>query len=292
MNLLSISQLSREDIISLIDSASRMKREKVGKLLQDKILAMIFEYPSTRTKVSFHSAMKQLGGSVISLSWDELQLSRGEEIEDTALVLSRYVDGLLIRSRHSILEEFAKHSSIPVINGLSEVEHPCQVLSDFLTIKEKKGLRAKIAWIGDGNNVCNSLLLGCGILGMEVRVASPQGYEPKEEIVRKARTLGGKIEICNEPREAAEGADVLYTDVWVSLGQEGEREERELAFKKFRIDEELVSLGRNPIVMHCLPAYRGKEITPEVLYGKNSVVFEQAENRLHLQKALLAKFLK
>lgn len=289
-----ISVLDAKDIVKeLFDLADRLKKEK-GEPLKKKTLAMIFEKPSTRTRISFEVAMAQLGGNAIYMSPGEMQLSRGENIADTARVLSRYVDAVAIRAHsHSDVAEFAKHSEIPVINALTDLEHPCQALSDLYTIKKrKKSFDIRLAYIGDGNNVCNSLILASAIVGMHIAVATPRGYEPDENIVKKAKRLSKKIELTHEPREAAKGADIIYTDVWVSMGQEREKEKRLKAFKDYKIDKEIVKLGNNPLIMHCLPAKRGLEITSEVLESKNSIVFEQAENRLHMQRAVLHKLMK
>ncbi|MEM4504335.1 MAG: ornithine carbamoyltransferase, partial [Archaeoglobaceae archaeon] len=226
------------------------------------------------------------------LNWNDLQLGRGEPIKDTARVMSRYVHAVMMRvRRHETIEEFARFSSIPVINGLSNLEHPCQIIADLLTIKEKKGLKGiKIAWVGDGNNVCNSLILASTMLGIEISVACPEGFEPNPEIIRKAKSFG-EVKILRDPKDAVKDADVIYTDVWASMGQEAEREKRLKVFKKYQVNEELVSIAKDAIVMHCLPAHRGEEITDEVIESERSVVFDQAENRLHAQKAILLKLI-
>lgn len=289
-----ISVLDAKDIVKeLFELADRLKKEK-SEPLKKKSLAMIFEKPSTRTRISFEVAIAQLGGNAMYMSPGEMQLSRGENIADTARVLSRYVDAVAIRAhKHSDVVEFAKHSEVPVINALTELEHPCQALSDLYTIKKrKKNFDLKLAYIGDGNNVCNSLILACAIVGMRTAVATPRGYEPDRNTVEKARKLSKKIEIMNDPKEAAKDADLLYTDVWISMGQEKEKEKRLKTFKDYKIDKGIVKLGNNPLIMHCLPAKRGLEITSEVLESKNSIVFEQAENRLHMQRAILYKLIK
>ncbi len=263
-----------------------------------KTLAMIFEKPSTRTLVSFQVGMWQLGGHTVNLAPEYVQLGIRESISDVARTLSRYVDGIMVRTfSHENVIELAKYSSVPVINGLSDFSHPCQALSDIFTIKEKKSLKgSKIAYIGDGNNVCHSLMFICAKLGIDLVIATPKGYEPKEEIVKlafsDARANGSLIEIMNDPVSAASGADVIYTDVWASMGQEKETEKRKKDFRGFQINKVLVKLAKpDCLVMHCLPAHRGEEITDDIMDGSNSAVFDQAENRLHVQKAILALLL-
>ncbi|MCD6455772.1 MAG: ornithine carbamoyltransferase [Methanophagales archaeon] len=301
MNLISIFDLSRAEIEALIETAKEVKKERKEGVrarndLEGKTLAMIFEKPSTRTRVSFEVAMRELGGDVTSLNWNELQLGRGERIEETAKVFSAYVDAIMIRAfRHDTVEEFARHASIPVINGLSDLEHPCQTLADLMTIKEFKSQLAgvKVAWLGDGNNVCNSLIGGAAITGMDVSVACPAGYEPDERIVEKARERGCEILIAGTAEKAAADADVIYTDVWVSMGDETESEKRKTDLKDYQINEDLVRTAKEDvIVMHCMPVHIGEEITEGVMNSTNSVIFVQAENRLHAQKALLLKLLK
>ena len=301
MNLISIFDLSQAEIEALIETAKELKTERkegvrVRNDLQGKTLAMIFEKPSTRTRVSFEVAMHELGGDVTSLNWNELQLGRGERIEETAKVFSAYVDAIMIRAfRHETVEELARHASIPVINGLSDLEHPCQTLADLMTIKEYKSQLAgvKVAWLGDGNNVCNSLIGGAAITGMDVSVACPAGYEPDERIVEKAREMGCETLITGTAEKAAADADVIYTDVWVSMGDETESEKRKTDLKKYQLNEDLVRIAKEDvIVMHCMPVHIGEEITEGVMNSANSVIFEQAENRLHAQKALLLKLLK
>jgi ornithine carbamoyltransferase len=300
MNLISIFDLSHAEIEAIIEKGEKLKKErkkgvKVRKDLEGKTLALIFEKPSTRTRVSFEVAMHELGGNVISLNWNELQLGRGERIRETAKVLSSYVDAVMIRAyRHSTIEELAKYASIPVINGLSDLEHPCQTLADLMTIKEhkKKFAGVKIAWVGDGNNVCNSLIGGAAITGMNMFVACPKGYEPDEGVVEKAKEMGCDVVIRNNAEEAATDADVLYTDVWVSMGEEEESEKRKRDLKNYQLNENLVGVAKEDvIVMHCMPVHIGEEITEDVVNSINSVIFEQAENRLHAQKALLLKLL-
>ena len=300
MNLISIFDLSHAEIEAIIEKAKEVKRErregvKARKDFEGKTLAMIFEKPSTRTRVSFEVAMHELGGNVLSLNWNELQLGRGERIRETAQVLSSYVDAVMIRAYcHSTVEEFAKYASTPVINGLSDLEHPCQTLADLMTIKEYKNKLAgvKVAWVGDGNNVCNSLIAGAAITGMNICVACPKGYEPDGGIVEKAKEMGCEVAISEDTEEAAADADVLYTDVWVSMGEEEEREKRRRDLKKYQINENLVRVAKEDVVvMHCMPVHIGEEITENVMSSANSVIFEQAENRLHAQKALLMKLL-
>jgi ornithine carbamoyltransferase len=257
---------------------------------------MIFQKPSTRTRVSFEVGMSQLGGSALYLAAGDLQLGRGETIKDTAVVLSRYLDGIMIRTfAQADVDELAEHADIPVINGLTDEFHPCQALADVMTIRERldgfDGVR--VVYLGDGNNVCHSLMVACAKLGMDFVAATPGGYEPADYVVAWARAAaaesGGSVELVKDPHGAAEGADVLYTDVWTSMGQEEERERRLLDLAAYRIDEELVAVAsERAIVLHCLPAHYGEEITEEVLYGPQSAVWDQAENRLHAQKALMA----
>ncbi len=296
MDLISIFDLSPAEIEALIDKAKELKRErragaKVRTECEGKTLALIFEKPSTRTRVSFEVAMLELGGHVIRLNRNELQLGRGERIEETAKVLSSYVDAVMIRAyRHATVVEFAQYASIPVINGLTDFEHPCQILADLQTIKEyKQNLKGvTVAWFGDGNNVCNSLIGGAALTGMNIRVACPQGYEPDEKIVKRARDMGCEVLITANAAEAAADADVLYTDVWVSMGEEEEREQRMKDLKEYQVNEDIVSRAKDDaIIMHCMPVHIGEEMTDTVLKSDNSVIFEQAENRLHAQKALL-----
>ncbi len=294
-HLISIADLSREEIEELLKTAVKLKEDRkrgvFEERLKNKILAMLFELPSTRTRISFEVAMLELGGNALYLNWNDLQLGRGEPIKDTARVMSRYVHGIMVRARrHETVEELAKFSSVPVINGLSNLEHPCQVLADLLTIYQNRGLTAKIVWLGDGNNVCNSLILLSAILGLETVVSCPKGYEPS--LLSKALELGGKIKLERDPRKAVENADVLYTDVWVSMGQEAERESRLRAFRGYEISEELLKHAKgDAIVMHCMPMHRGEEIEDDVIESRNSVIYEQAENRLHMQKAILLRLL-
>lgn len=297
-HVLSITDLRKEEIIEILDLADKLKEERrkgiFKEYLKNKTLGMIFELPSTRTRVSFEVAMNDCGGYAIYMNWNDLQLGRGESIADTARTLSRYVHAVMMRVRnHETLLEFAKFSSVPVINGLSNLEHPCQILADLQTIREVKGsLDVKVAWVGDGNNVCNSLLLASSILGFELKLAIPEGFDPPNEILKKARELGGRFEIVRDPKEAVREADVIYTDVWASMGQEEERERRLKVFRPYQVNMELVNEAKDDVVvMHCLPAHRGEEITDDVIDSEYSVVFDQAENRLHAQKALLLKLI-
>ncbi|MFZ5942580.1 MAG: ornithine carbamoyltransferase [Bacillota bacterium] len=300
---LSLKDYTKDEIKALIDLAVELKgyhKQGIRKeILAGKTLAMIFQKSSTRTRVSFEAGMYQLGGLAHFLSTQDLQMGRGEPISDTARVLSRYVDGILIRTyAQAEVDELAKYADVPVINGLTDLYHPTQALADVLTIVEHKGYLEgiKLAYIGDGNNVVHSLMIAGAKLGMEVRVATPKGYEPQEQIIKMsmnfAKENGGKIILVNDPKEAAEGADVLYTDVWASMGQEKEAEKRKNDFQEYQINDKMLELAdKKAIVMHCLPAHRGEEITHEVMEGPQSVVFDEAENRLHAHKAILAALL-
>lgn len=298
-HLISIADLTAEELSELLKLMEKLKEERyTGRAtdyLKNKSLAMIFELPSTRTRISFEVAMTDLGGHALYLGWNELQLGRGEPIKDTARVLSRYVHAVMMRVKnHSTIEEFARYSTIPVINGLSNLEHPCQILADLLTIKEYKGdlSNVTLAWIGDGNNVCNSMILASALTGMKVIVSTPKGYEPNEEIVKKALDMGANLIFESKPTKAVVEADVIYTDVWTSMGQEEERDKRLKDFKLYQVKQKLVDKAKDDVVvMHCLPAHRGEEITDEVIEGKHSIVFDQAENRLHAQKAVLLKLI-
>ena len=298
-DFLSVLDADPHDLVRLLDEAARMKRARGGReerrILAGKCLAMVFEKASTRTRISFEAGMEELGGRALFLNPGDLQLGRGEEIRDTARVISRYVAGVMIRAfRHGTIEEFARHSSVPVINGLSDREHPCQILGDLLTLREHFGRTdgLSVAWIGDGNNVCNSLILAAALAGFELAVASPARYRPDRGIVETARAAGARIRLTGDPRDAARDADALYTDVWVSMGEEAEREERLAAFRGYTIDPGLLRVASpDAVVLHCLPAHRGEEIADEVIEGPQSVVWDQAENRLHTEKALLAALL-
>jgi ornithine carbamoyltransferase len=298
-DLLSIADLSRKEIKRLIEQAWRMKREGASPLLSGKTLALLFEKPSLRTRVSFEMAMYQLGGHCLYLSPEEVGLGKREPAADIARVLSRYVDGIAARTfSQETLHVLAGHSSVPVINALSDLEHPCQALSDLLTIYEKKGKLSglTLAFIGDGNNVANSLLLSACLLGMNFYIASPPGYDVKKKVLNQGRKFaalsGSQIQLTNDPHEAVKGADIIYTDVWVSMGQEAEAKKRRRAFSGYQVDNKLLSLAKRGVLfMHPLPAHHGEEISADLLDDHRSVIFEQAENRLHLQKALLVKVL-
>lgn len=299
-SLLSITDI-KDDVKDILDLASKIKAgEMEEKPLEGKTLAMIFEKSSTRTRVSFDVGMYQLGGRAIFLSSNDLQMGRGEPISDTAKVLSRFVDGIMIRAiRHSDVVELAKHSDVPVISGLTDLEHPCQALADMLTIKEHLGdwKGKKICFAGDGNNVCNSLLLIAPLLGMDMSVACPKGYEPSEDILKTAREYADEnntqIVVSDDIGVALENVDVVYTDVWVSMGDEAEKAKREIDLAPFQVNMDLMSLANDgAIFMHCLPAVRGQEVAADVIDGPQSVVFDEAENRLHAQKALLYHYMK
>ena len=301
-DLLSMLDVEK-DLIGILELAASIKsRTKAGELyepLRGKSLAMIFEKSSTRTRVSFEVGMTQLGGHALFLSPNDLQIGRGETIADTARVLSRYVDGIMYRAYKSEnVRELARHATIPVINGLDDREHPCQIIADLMTIQEHKGALKdlKLAYVGDGNNVCNSLLLGCAEVGMHATAGTPEGHEPDAHLVSEARRIGKEtgatVEVVHNPLEAVKGADVVYTDVWVSMGMEKEKEERERLFLPYQVNAWLVAAAKDgALVMHCLPAHRGLEITDEVVDGPQSVVFDEAENRLHAQKAILVRLL-
>jgi len=298
-HLLSVSDLSAEEIQSLMEQALAMKRGDTPCVLAGKTLALLFEKPSLRTRVSFDMAMHQLGGHALYLSPQEVGLGQREPVADVARVLSRYVDGICARVfSHQTLLSLAEYSSVPVINALSDWEHPCQALADLLTIYEMKRKLAglTLAFIGDGNNVANSLLLASSLVGMNFRFASPPGYEIREEILSQGQSFaarsGSQIQISNEAHQVVKSADVVYTDAWASMGQEAEAAKRRLAFSGYQVNVELLSLAReDALFMHCLPAHHGEEISAGLLDDPRSAVFDQAENRLHLQKALLAKML-
>ena len=296
-DLLSLADLSSEELQELLELATQLKSEKL-KLHCNKVLGLLFSKASTRTRVSFTVAMYQMGGQVIDLHPNVTQVSRGEPIQDTARVLDRYLDVLAIRTfAQQELETFAKYAKIPVINALTDLEHPCQILADLLTIQEKFGSLAglTLTYVGDGNNVANSLMLGCALVGMNVRIAFPSGYAPDAEIVEKTREIANKkteVILTHDPEAAAKGASVLYTDVWASMGQETQANNRFPVFQPYQISQQLLSLADpEAIVLHCLPAHRGEEITEEVIEGSQSRVWDQAENRLHAQKALRASIL-
>lgn len=302
-DLICLHDYTPEEIAAILELAGDLKKKQKQHIphayLPGKTLGMIFHKSSTRTRVSFEVAMYQMGGYSLFLNASDLQLGRGETIQDTARVLSRYLDGIMIRTfKHSDVEELAKHASIPVINGLTDLQHPCQVLADLQTVMERKGrLKGlKMAYVGDGNNVCHSLLIGCAKVGMDIAVASPDGYKPDEEVVRLARedaaASGAKIDIITKPLEAVTGADVVATDVWASMGQEVERDRRIKVFAPYQVNMELVKHAKPDYVfLHCLPAHRGEEVVDEVIDGPNSAAWDEAENRLHVQKAILTMLL-
>ncbi len=291
-DFLAIPDYTKEELHGLFDLADRMKSGGYAdKPLAGKSLAMIFMKSSTRTRVSFEVGAWQLGGHALFLSPRDVQLGRGEPIADTARVLSRYVDGIMIRTfAHSEVEELAKYATVPVINGLTDLLHPCQVLADLLTIRQHLGAieGRRVAWIGDGNNMANSWINAAYRLGFDLRLACPEGYDPDAAILARAQA-GGNVRVVRDPAEAVEGADVVNTDVWASMGQEEEQAIREKAFKGFIVDEALMSRAQqDAIFMHCLPAHRGEEVAAEVIDGPQSVVWDEAENRLHVQKAVMA----
>jgi len=295
-NFLSSLDTSSEEVYHILEIAKNFKNKDLYINLKDKVLGLIFDKSSTRTRVSFQVAMSRLGGTSIDLNPTTSQIGRGEPIKDTARVLSKYCDILAIRTfNQSDLEEYAKWSSIPVINALTDFEHPCQALADFMTIKEEftNLENVVLTYIGDGNNVANSLILCGALLGVEVRIACPVGFEPNPLVIEQANKINKKnknlLKITNDPLSAVFGANVLYTDVWSSMGEESQKEEKDLFFKGFTIDNDLLrKANKDAIVLHCLPAYRNKEITDQVIESKNSRIFEQAENRLHAQQALLS----
>lgn len=299
-DLVTIADLTKDEIYKIIykavDLKSELKFDSCLNYLNGKILALIFEKPSLRTRVTFEVAMRQLGGGAIYLSQADIGLGKRESIADVARNLSRWVNGISARTfAHKSVTELAQYSTIPVINALSDLEHPCQALADYLTIYDELGKieGTTLAWIGDGNNVCNSLMLGAAILGVNMKIATPKGYEPPKEIIERALTLAKntntKIELSNDPIQAVKNSVFIYTDTWTSMGQETEAEKRCLTFSKFQVNKKLLeNAPHNHYIMHCLPAHRGEEITDEVLDGPQSIVLEQAENRMHVQRAILA----
>ncbi len=303
-DFLRVNDWASDELLFVLELADRLKarqREHIDhRHLEGRTLGMIFQKPSTRTRVSFEVGMFHLGGTALYLAAGDLQLGRGETIKDTARVLSRYLDGIMIRTfAQSDVDELAAQADIPVINGLTDQFHPCQALADVMTIRERLGEfdGVRVAYLGDGNNVCHSLMVACAKLGMDFVAATPEGYGPDENVVGWAREAaeasGGSVELGHDPRAAAQGADVLYTDVWTSMGQEEERDRRLRDLEAYRIDDALVALAsERAIVLHCLPAHYGEEITEEVLYGPRSAVWDQAENRLHSQKALMASVIR
>jgi len=295
-NLVSLADLSSENVFEILEVARNLKLEYRAGIRHDvlagKTLAMIFQKPSLRTRVSFETGMWRLGGHAIYLGPEDIKLGKRETTEDIALNLSRYVDGIMARVfEHKTIADLARHATVPVINGLCDIYHPCQGLADLLTVWEKKrsfeGLT--LTFVGDGNNVAHSLINGCSKVGMDFRIACPKGFEPKGEIVEGARALGASVEIFHDVREAATGADVLYTDVWVSMGQEGEADAKQNAFEGFTLDRDVVRLAKpDAIILHCLPAHYDEEINYEASRSAGSAIFDQAENRLHAQNAVMA----
>lgn len=299
-DFISILDISEPELDQLLSEAHQLKRQKkagtMHPLLAGKTLAMIFEKSSTRTHISFEVGMNELGGHALFLNARDMQIWRGEEIRDTARAASRYVSALMIRAyKHSTIEEFARYATIPVINGLSDMEHPCQLLADIMTMQEHFGSThdLRVTWVGDGNNVCHSLILATVLTGLDVTVSAPKGYEPSPEYVKKAQDLGGRVTLVREPEKAVKDAQVIVTDTWISMGDEGERDERLKLFGDYTVDSDLMKLASpDARVLHCLPAHRGEEITDEVMEGGQSLVWDEAENRLHAQKALLVRLLK
>lgn len=299
-DFLTLADLTKEEIIGLLEEAANLKKNKFQPIFAGKTLAMIFEKSSTRTRVSFEAGMAQLGGNALFLSNRDIQLGRGETIADTAKVLSGYVDAIMIRTfEHERVEELAKYATIPVINGLSDFAHPCQALADLLTIYETKGTleNVKVVYVGDGNNVAHSLMIGCAKVGCDITVASPSGYEPQEEVIQSAKAFaeksGAAVTVTNDAEQAVIDADVIYSDVFTSMGQEAESEERLKIFSSFQVNSELAAHAKPDYTfLHCLPAHREEEVTAEIIDGPNSAVFQQAENRMHVQKALLKALIK
>jgi len=299
-DFLRVNDWAPDELVAVLDLADRLKARTKNRVedhhLAGRTLGMIFSKPSTRTRVSFEVGISQLGGTGLYLSANDLQLGRGETIRDTAAVLSRYLDGIMIRTfRQGDVDELAEHAEIPVINGLTDDFHPCQALADVMTIRERFGSLegVRVAYLGDGNNVCHSLMVACAKLGMDFVAATPEGYEPSEEVVgwgrEAAGVSGGSVELLHDPEAAASGADVLYTDVWTSMGQDEERERRLRDLAAFQVGPDAVSrAAERAVVMHCLPAHYGEEVTEDVLHGPRSAAWDQAENRLHAQKALMA----
>lgn len=299
-HLLKLLDLSKEEIISILNLADQLKYEQKNhiphKHLEGKTLGLIFQKSSTRTRVSFETGMYQLGGYALFLSSRDLQIGRGEPIQDTARVLSRYLDGIMIRTfEQEEVEDLAKYGSVPVINGLTDFCHPCQVLADLMTIREKFGSfdNLKMCYIGDGNNMANSLIVGCLKVGMKVSVATPDGYRPDPQVLAFAEAFGDQFTLVNDPETAVQDADVVITDTWASMGQEEEKAIRMQAFQGYQVNEELMKKAKpGAMVQHCLPAYRGQEITEETFEAHADEIFEEAENRLHAQKAVLVKLMK
>ena len=299
MNLISIRDLSPGEVEAILDRADELKAGRSDpssrSILAGKSLAAIFEKPSTRTRVSLEVAMTDLGGHALYLSSKDLQLGRGETIADTARVLSRFVSGIAARVYdHNTIEELGRYAAVPVINALSNVEHPCQILADLMTMRERFGRLAglKVAWVGDGNNVCNSTILAAAMMGMEMAVAAPPGYEPDRKILDQAESLGGRTVVVADPVEAVRGADVVSTDTWISMGDEAEAAKRVEAFRRYQVNSDLLRhASSEAIVLHCLPAHRGQEITDAVMDGPRSAILDQSENRLHSVKAVLERLM-
>jgi ornithine carbamoyltransferase len=295
-DFLQLSELTREELLGLLTQAALLKAgEDVGAPLTGKVLGMIFRKSSTRTRVSFEVGMLHLGGHAVFLSDHDSQLARGESIKDTGRVLSSYLDGIMIRTfAHQEVKDLACHASVPVINGLTDLHHPCQLLADLQTVQEEFGAELRglsVAWIGDGNNVAHSWIEAAALLGFDLRLACPEGYQPDAAILEAGRR-GGRVKVLEDPAEAADGAHVITTDVWASMGQEDEREARLRAFEAYRVDDALMGRARaDAIFLHCLPAHRGEEVASSVIDGPRSRVYEEAENRLHAQKALLLELL-
>ncbi|MHB0948815.1 MAG: ornithine carbamoyltransferase [Gemmatimonadaceae bacterium] len=292
-DFLAFPDFTSDELRGIFRLAQRMKEGRYAKKpLEGKTLAMIFMKASTRTRVSFEVGTYQLGGHALFLSPRDVQLGRGEPIADTARVLDRYVDGIMIRTfAHQDVEELARHAEVPVINGLTDLLHPCQILADLLTVQQQLGTfeGKKVAWIGDGNNMANSWIEGAELLGFSLDIACPEGYEPADHLLARAKAAGAQVRVLRDPKEAVEGADVVNTDVWASMGQEQEQREREKAFAGFTVDAPLMKrASKEAIFLHCLPAHRGEEVTAEVIDGPQSRVWDEAENRLHVQKAVMA----
>jgi ornithine carbamoyltransferase len=286
MNFVDIDDLSRAELDAVLDRGAELKAGgRVGGPLAGHTLAMIFEKPSTRTRVSFETGMTRLGGHAIFLGPDDIHLGHGEPIKDTARAVSRYADFVMARVfDHGDVEELAAYATVPVINGLTDDAHPCQTLADLLTIRERAGFDASVAWVGDGNNVCQSFVLGAAMVDLDLTVATPEAYGVDDAVYDRAAALGTPPELTHDPREAVAGADIVYTDVWVSMGQEDEREEKLRAFEGFQVTTDLLG---DRTLMHCLPAHRGEEVTDEALESDNAIVWDQAENRMHAQNGLL-----
>ncbi|UNT97081.1 ornithine carbamoyltransferase [Allobaculum mucilyticum] len=299
-HLLKLQDLSSEEIIRILDLADQLKYEKKHGIehpyLKGKAVGLIFQKSSTRTRVSFETGVHQLGGQPLFLSSADLQIGRGEPVQDTARVLSRYLDGIMIRTyEQKEVEDLAQYGSIPIINGLTDYCHPCQVLADLMTIREKYGTfeGLKMAYIGDGNNMANSLIVGGLKMGMDVAVATPEGYRPADEVLEFAKEYGDHFTLTDDPKVAVKDADVVFTDTWASMGQEAEKAERMKAFQGYQVNDELLSLAKDPVmVQHCLPAYREQEITEKVFEDHADEIFEEAENRLHAQKAVMVLLMK